>query len=318
MDHLLGFGFDKAYGRDDRDALSYPIPLRNVPQRFRRYCVRLRSFIRRRGVRTSAKCVSYDSAMTNPPRASGGKGRGNSYFAVSRSHRYSILFALPLLIGYEALAALLAQPGKGELRNGADAILRAAFSAVSPRYGTAIFMAVIVLVGVGLVIRDMRATKDSLRLRVFVGMLFESAVLAGLFGVVIGLTTAKLLGSLHSLAIMQGPIAQTSWTTRLMLSLGAGLYEELFFRVLLVTGLATGARVVLGLGPRGSGIIAAIVGAFIFSAFHYIGPYGDPLQLQSFVFRMLSGLAFSALYLTRGFGITAWTHALYDAFLLLT
>ena len=98
------------------------------------------------------------------------------------------------------------------------------------------------------------------------------------------------------------------------MSLGAGLYEELFFRVLLVTGLAAGARVVLGLGKRGSGILAAIVGAFIFSAFHYIGPYGDPLQLQSFVFRMLSGLAFSALYLLRGFGIAAWTHALYDAF----
>src|SRR3954465_10874866 len=97
--------------------------------------------------------------------------RRNSYFALSRSHRYSILFALPLLIGYEALAALLAQPGKGELRNGADAILRSAFSAVSPRYGTAIFMAVIVLIGVGFVIRDMRATRDQLRVRVFVGML---------------------------------------------------------------------------------------------------------------------------------------------------
>ena len=102
-----------------------------------------------------------------------------------------------------------------------------------------------------------------------------------------------------------------------MLSLGAGLYEELFFRVLLVTGVAAGARVVLGLSRRTSVVIAAIVGAFIFSAFHYIGPYGDQLQLQSFVFRMLSGLAFSALYLLRGFGITAWTHSLYDAFLLL-
>ena len=40
-------------------------------------------------------------------------------------------------------------------------------------------------------------------------------------------------------------------------------------------------------------------------------------ELQSFVFRALSGLAFSGLYLMRGFGITAWTHALYDAFLLL-
>jgi hypothetical protein len=247
--------------------------------------------------------------------------RGNSYFAVSRSHRYSILFALPLLVGYEALAALLAQPGKGELRNGADALLRGAFTMVAGVHGSAIFMAAIILIGIGLVVRDMRKSRDHLRTFVFLEMLGESIALAGAFGFVIGITTAKLLGSLHALSISPlalSPLTETSWPTRLMLSLGAGLYEELFFRVLLVSGIAAGARVVLGLGRRGSGILAAIVGAFIFSAFHYIGPYGDPLQLQSFVFRMLSGIAFSALYLLRGFGIAAWTHALYDAFLLLT
>jgi hypothetical protein len=247
--------------------------------------------------------------------------RRTSYFALSRSHRYSILFALPLLLGYEALAALLAQPGKGELRNGADALLRSAFTMVAGVHGSAIFMAAIILIGVGLVVRDLRASKDRLRASVFIRMLGESAALAAAFGFVIGTTTAKLLGSLHALStssLALSPLTETSWPTRLMLSLGAGLYEELVFRVLLVTALATGARVVLGLGNRGSGILAAIVGAFIFSAFHYIGPYGDQLQLQSFVFRMLSGLAFSALYLIRGFGIVAWTHALYDAFLLLT
>lgn len=251
------------------------------------------------------------------PASTAPAARRTTYFAVSRSHRYSILFALPLLLGYEALAALLAQPGKGELRNGADAILRAAFTAVAGPRGSAIFMAAIILLGVGLIIRDRRAARDHYRASVFAGMLVESVVLAGAFGVVVGVTTAKLLGSMHALMVPGGPLTQMPWTTRLMLSLGAGLYEELFFRVLLVTGLAAGARIVLGFGRRAAGVCAAILGAVIFSAFHYIGPYGDPLQLQSFVFRMLSGLAFSGLYLTRGFGITAWTHALYDAFLLL-
>jgi hypothetical protein len=177
-------------------------------------------------------------------------------------------------------------------------------------------MAAVILLGVGLVVRDLRASRDRIRPIVFLGMLGEALLLAVLFGFVIGTTTAKLLGSLHALSI--GPLEQTSWTTRLMLSLGAGLYEELFFRVLLVTGLAAGARIVLGFGRRASGVLAALVGAAIFSAFHYIGPYGDQLQLQSFVFRMLSGVAFSALYLVRGFGITAWTHAMYDGLLLLT
>jgi hypothetical protein len=253
---------------------------------------------------------------TPPAGRSAGVNRGTSYFAVSRSNRYSILFALPLLVGYEGLAALLAQPGKEQLRNGADAMLRSVFIAVAGVNGSAIFMAVICLIGVALVVRDMRASRDRIRPIVFVGMLAESAALAAIFGLLIGLATAKLLGTLHSLSI-GSPLSNTSWTTRLMMSLGAGLYEELFFRVLLVGTLAAGARVVLGLGRRGAGVLATLVGAFVFSAFHYIGPYGDRLELQSFVFRMLSGVAFSALYLVRGFGVTAWTHALYDAFLLL-
>jgi hypothetical protein len=241
--------------------------------------------------------------------------RRSSYFAVSRAHRYSVLFALPLLLFYEALAALLAQPGKGEIRNGADVLLKSVFSAVAGRHGPTIFMAAVSLLAVGLVIVDLRKSRDKLKPIVFAGMLAESALLAAGFGVVIGVTTAKLLGALPALSI--SPLENMSWTARLMLSLGAGLYEELFFRVLLVTALAAGARILLGLGTRGAGTLAAIVGAFVFSAFHYIGPFGDPLELQSFTFRMLSGLAFSGLYLLRGFGITAWTHALYDSFLLL-
>jgi hypothetical protein len=259
--------------------------------------------------------------MTAPRTGAAVATRKTSYFSVSRAHRYSVLFALPLLLGYEALAALLAQPG-AELRNGADVLLRSAFTAVAGPRGSLIFMALIILLGLFFVVRDLRASRDRIRPAVFVGMLAESTALAAAFGLVIGLTTAKLLGSLHSLMIQGGQapggaIAQMGWTTRLMLSLGAGLYEELFFRVFLVTGLAAGARVVLGTGKRVSGTVAAIIGALIFSAFHYIGPYGDQFQLQSFTFRFLSGLAFSALYLVRGFGITAWTHALYDSFLLL-
>jgi membrane protease YdiL (CAAX protease family) len=101
-----------------------------------------------------------------------------------------------------------------------------------------------------------------------------------------------------------------------MLSLGAGLYEELLFRVLLVSGLLMLARRVLGFGTTLANTFAVVLGALIFSAFHYVGPYGDPLRLDSFVFRSIAGVAFSALYVFRGFGITAWTHALYDVLVL--
>jgi CAAX prenyl protease-like protein len=244
-----------------------------------------------------------------------------SYFQLSRAPRYSVVFALPLLIGYEGLAALLSGPrSASQVRNGADVLLKEAFIAVAGRNGPLIFIAAVVGIGIWFVARDIRSTGQGVRPLIFGAMLAESIALAAAFGVVIGTITVKLLGSLHVMSMMTAsasPIAAMGWPTRLMLSLGAGLYEELLFRVLLVSGLAAGARAVFGWGVKGAGVFATLVGALIFSAFHYIGPYGDPFRLTSFTFRAISGVAFSALYLTRGFGITAWTHALYDAFLLL-
>ncbi|HEY2377132.1 MAG TPA: CPBP family glutamic-type intramembrane protease [Gemmatimonadaceae bacterium] len=245
-----------------------------------------------------------------------------SYFDVSRAPRYSVVFALPLLLAYEALAAALAgSDSASQVRNGADVLLKEAFVAAAGRNGPLIFIATVIAIGIWFVARDMKRTGQGVRPVIFGGMLAESMALAGIFGVVIGTITTKLLGSLHILAMVAtgpgGPIAHMSWATRLMLSLGAGLYEELLFRVLLVSALAALARVVFGFGVKGAGVFATLVGALIFSAFHYIGPFGDPFRLTSFTFRAISGIAFSALYLLRGFGITAWTHALYDAFLLL-
>jgi hypothetical protein len=242
--------------------------------------------------------------------------RRTSYFALSRSPRYSISFALPLLLAYELLATVLAQPGR-ELRNGADVMLRAAFTAVAGQRGPALFMAAVTLLGLFLIVRDLRTSGGGFRALVFGGMLVESIALAAAFGIIIGVATTKLIGSLQMLMFAQDGIQSMDWLTRLMLSLGAGLYEELFFRVLLVTGLAAAARALLGVGARAASVFAVVIGALMFSAFHYIGPFADPFDLHSFTFRMLSGLAFSGLFVLRGFGVTAWTHALYDSFLLL-
>ena len=69
-----------------------------------------------------------------------------------------------------------------------------------------------------------------------------------------------------------------SLATQLMISLGAGIYEELLFRVILVGALAWTARRAFGWGPGAAGVLATVVGALVFSAFHYIGPYGDRLE----------------------------------------
>ena len=240
-----------------------------------------------------------------------------TYWQVSRAPRYSLLFALPLLIIYQVLAAL-APPGPGGMgvRNGADVMLESVFVWLAGAWGPRLFMLCLIGVGAWLIARDLRANRN-LSPAVLGGMLLESVCLSLVFGVVVGGLTAALLGAPPPALAVAFTTQQLSRWTMLMLSLGAGIYEELLFRVVLVGLLAWGARKLLGWRPLVAGIAATVLGALIFSAFHYIGPFGDRFDVYSFVFRTIAGLFFSGLYLLRGFGITAWTHALYDVFLLL-
>jgi hypothetical protein len=236
------------------------------------------------------------------------------YLHLSRTLSYSLLFAVPLLLLYEAGALWLSRDGGSGMRNGADVMLRTLLS-IGGVQGTLTLTGLLLGAAAVLVWREQRRKRVPLRAGVFAGMLAESVVYALLLGVVVGTATQTLLQGMGvRLAVDAGAVGQLPLAEALVLSLGAGLYEELVFRVLLVGGLAAGL-LATGL-PRGrAGAIAAVVAALIFSAFHYIGPYGDPWQLPSFVFRFLAGLVFSVLFLVRGFGITAWTHALYDVFL---
>lgn len=240
---------------------------------------------------------------------------GPGYWRASRAPRYSLLFALPLLLAYEGLAAALPVRETGGVRNGADVLLKSLFVLVAGARGPLVFGVLLLALGGWIVWRDIAAHGPVRRRWIFGAMLGESVLLALVFGLVVGTITARLLGVFGALTMAQ--VARPDALTRLMVSLGAGLYEELLFRVILVSTLAWGGRRLLGWSPWAAGAGATLLGAAIFSAFHYVGPYGDAFQLQSFVFRMIGGVFFSGLYLLRGFGVDAWTHALYDVFILL-
>lgn len=240
--------------------------------------------------------------------------RPNSYWHASRAPRYSLLFALPLFVLYEALAWLMGGDAPGAVRNGADVLMKQLFIALAGSRGSLAFGAVMISVVIWLVARDVRRHGAELKLPVFVGMFAESMVMALLVGLVAGTITTRLLGMMDTLMMRLAisPVEAMPLSTRVMLSLGAGLYEELLFRVVIVGSLAWIGRRVFKWKPWTAGVVAAVTGAVIFSAFHYIGPFGDAFDIRSFVFRAIAGLFFSALFLVRGFGIAAWAHALYD------
>src|SRR2546422_8471576 len=89
----------------------------------------------------------------------------STYWPASRAPRYSLLFALPLLIFYQVLAAL-APPGPGGLgiRNGADVILQSVFVWLAGAWGPRLFMLCLIGLGAWLIARDVRANRGSLKI----------------------------------------------------------------------------------------------------------------------------------------------------------
>jgi membrane protease YdiL (CAAX protease family) len=94
-------------------------------------------------------------------------------------------------------------------------------------------------------------------------------------------------------------------------ALGAGIYEELLFRLILFSLLALALRWAKTRPPWGM-ILAAVLSSLVFAAAHHVGPSGDEWKLGLFVARFLAGMFFSIVYVYRGFGIAAGSHAAYN------
>jgi len=100
--------------------------------------------------------------------------------------------------------------------------------------------------------------------------------------------------------------------------IGAGIYEELVFRLILICLLMLLFQDLLQLNHGSSVILSVFVSAALFSAYHHIDFFSgqlyqrDPFNWTEFVFRTIAGVYFAVLFAVRGFGITAGTHAFYD------
>jgi len=100
--------------------------------------------------------------------------------------------------------------------------------------------------------------------------------------------------------------------------IGAGIYEELAFRLVLICLLMLLFQDVLRFSHSNSIVLSVLVSAALFSAYHHIDFFSgrlyqtDPFTWMEFGFRTVAGVYFAVVFAIRGFGITAGTHAFYD------
>jgi hypothetical protein len=228
--------------------------------------------------------------------------RLDRYLHESRRPVHALAFLLPLVIWYEVWSWYVSRAGNGDRALVAHSALRGLLE----WFGIVGFWVPGVVLVIALVVRHTQR-RERWRLRVGVPplMALESVLaalpllaLAGLFAQARDATSGEL-------------------KRRLMFALGAGIYEELVFRMLLIAGLIWLATELVHLPRRTAFMIAIPLAAVGFALCHVLPVGFEEFRWGSFWFRVVAGLYLTVLYLGRGLGIAAGGHAAYNVALAL-
>ena len=256
---------------------------------------------------------------TSPPSADGPDQAPTPYRIASRQPLQILAFLLPLIVAYEVGLALLLRSSEGVLTNKAHETIVQFFDVFGLTATGGLYLGGAVIVVVLLVWHML--SRHPWRIEPATpGLMAAESLLLTIPLIVLGL----LIGG--------SPDAAANWSTpagdpgaapdlatlgiwsRLAISIGAGLYEELLFRMVLIAVVHTLLVDVGKLNSALGALIAVVISAAAFTWYHPLdlGPGVPGLSLQKTAFYFLAGLYFGALFVVRGFGIVVGVHAFYD------
>ena len=229
-----------------------------------------------------------------------------SYWNVTKNIYYSLLFIFPMLFLYESMCWIQYFGQSAEIRNGADVLIRQIIVGMG-NGSEIVYGLLLMIVFFGVMFLNRRVVRNGkFKFTFFLLMIVES------LGWCIGFLIIMSVSEQLLLSIMERNIIPEQF----YLAIGAGIWEELLFRVGAIGLSLSFLTKVVGYSGIYSVIIAVIFSAVIFSLFHYLGPFGDNFAYKSFYLRTLAGIFLGSLYMFRGFGITVYTHIFYDMFII--
>ncbi len=241
--------------------------------------------------------------MSNSSRAQPVAFDAERYYHRSQRPLQALIFLLPLLALYELGTLYWAhREGVALPPNMAWSLLRGALEYLG---ATGNHLPALLVVVVLLVWHFARRDPWQFDGRLYLAMAVESLALAIpilVFALVVGRERAPLANPFDY-----------PWQAQIVFSLGAGIYEELVFRLIAIALLHLVLVDLVGLKHGTGALIAIACSAVLFAGYHFSGPAS--FDLLKFVFYAVAGLYLAWLYVLRGFGIVVATHALYDIFI---
>jgi hypothetical protein len=233
-----------------------------------------------------------------------------SYWEATRRPFPSLLFVGPLVVAYEVAVLIAGGTDAGSLRSGADAWMRrglAAAGLADPWFLPLLLVVILMGWQIG------RSHDWRFSPAILAGMIAESLFWAiALLGVgrLIDLGFSYLeQGGTPLLAL--GTESPRPGLNDLIGYVGAGIYEETLFRLMLVPTFYAILRL-LQMPQVLASSWAVTASALLFALAHHAGVPGEPFTWYAFIFRWMAGVFFAWVFVLRGFGIAVGAHTAYD------
>ncbi|HEY2586925.1 MAG TPA: CPBP family intramembrane glutamic endopeptidase [Tepidisphaeraceae bacterium] len=241
---------------------------------------------------------------TGSVRVGEGSGPIGRYFHDSELPLTSLIFLLPLIVIYELGTQYFTTAAQhGHEQQIIAFVMMQRFFRLFGVHGQ--HLPAVAVVTILLCEHAFRNKRWQLNLGTLAGMAIESTLLA-----------LPLIAIARELS-RYFPLVGSGGTRQdiVIMSLGAGVYEELVFRLILFSILSLALKDAMRLHSFWVHLGVVSISALAFSGYHYLSPL-EHFQWRSFIFRTVAGAYFGVLFLLRGFGITAGSHAAYDVLIL--
>lgn len=223
-----------------------------------------------------------------------------SYYEAARRPLDSLVFLLPLIVAYEVGTLYLLPQWSSEpgVHVGAHVLLRMFFRLFGPGsyHLPAISVAAILL-------SWHVATRAPWRVR------WSTVAGIGVESLALAFPLLLFQDSLH--AGVTG-VGEQGWLSRAVLSVGAGVYEELVFRLGVISIASMVAIDLLRLPRNGSMVAIVLLGAGLFASYHHVYPATEAFGLVPFLFRAAAGIYLGGIFVMRGFGVAVGCHSAYN------
>lgn len=143
---------------------------------------------------------------------------------------------------------------------------------------------------------------------------FDAYVLPGMLGESLIWALPLLIFNrvIHQAILYGGQAAQDAWLDQVIRCFGAGLYEELVFRLIFITFGVMVLVDVFKLNRMPAAIAIIFLSALLFASQHHPPLGAEPFNIVDFTFRAVAGLYLAGLFVFRGFGIAAGCHSFYN------